>query len=304
MKLPKLFKSPHFFVLAGLTVIAIIGIVLLFLLAEPKEQESPPPTVTVNGSVFDITDYLCGCILYSLCYAEGDVNEIPAAGINAAAAVIYNNILYLQEHVKDKVTLIGLYRVGYLSPEQQQEHYGEQLEQYRRRALSAAKYALTTPKFYSGERVFLPLCRISSGALSKVSGLNYTKQLYCPQDKTARYYSGSCQLTINGIATRLLSAYPDMILSPDRQEWITDLTYDDNHNIISATLCGLEVSGFELRDLLGLRSVSFDMEYSEGVFSFTTYGDGDSCGMSVHSAFLLAQSGLDENEILNSFYRF
>ena len=61
-------------------------------------------------------------------------------------------------------------------------------------------------------------------------------------------------------------------------------------------------SGREVREKLGLRSASFQIEKKEGEFCFTTYGYGHGVGMSQYGAFFLAEEGKTYREILRHYY--
>jgi len=65
-----------------------------------------------------------------------------------------------------------------------------------------------------------------------------------------------------------------------------------------------EVTGRDVREVLGLRSAAFSIEIVEGEgVIFTTYGHGHGVGMSQHGANVMAQNGHSYLEILNHFYQ-
>ena len=81
---------------------------------------------------------------------------------------------------------------------------------------AAAEYAISLNLTVQKSTAFLPVCRISSGITisPEDSGNPLVKKLYCEKDKSAEYYHSTCQLTADGIAEIMLTAYPSLIIPP------------------------------------------------------------------------------------------
>lgn len=296
-------KGRQILFIAALCAAVIVPIVILAIFSAPK-NDTYPEKVTVNDTEYSYRDFLTGCILEQLKSLDEPPTDADAAGINAAGAAIHSSIVYLY-------SINGIYRenfpcVKFMSEKECNDHFGESSEQYISAARRAADFALCTRISYKGENVFLPVCRISSCALTDPyeAGLNmpWLKKLYCPRDKYAAGYSGGCQLTSSGLSMKLLAKYPDMILPPENNSWISDIKTDSGNNVISLIVCGMNMSGYEFCRLFGIRSVCFDMTCSQGLYTFTTKGDGDSIGMSVYAAVQMSREGNSETEILNTFF--
>ena len=183
-------------------------------------------------------------------------------------------------------------------------HFGAELSIYRKYAEKSAEYALSQNFTVDGKAVFLPVCRISSGIMISPGDCKnpYVKKLYCEKDKTADYYIGSCQLTADGIAEIMLTAYPSLIIPPDESKWISNINRDGDGNVLGLSVCGIRMSCEEFRSLFDIRSPSFDISYTQRLYSFTTRGDGCNSGMSVYSALKLSERGYSARQILNEFY--
>jgi len=54
--------------------------------------------------------------------------------------------------------------------------------------------------------------------------------------------------------------------------------------------------------LLNLRSVAFEIDYHEGIFTVTTWGHGHGAGLSQFGADYMARRGYRAEEILNYYY--
>ena len=62
------------------------------------------------------------------------------------------------------------------------------------------------------------------------------------------------------------------------------------------------VSGVTIRDALGLRSLCFDIKYSDGKFTVVCLGYGHGIGMSQYGANNLAKEGYNAYQILKYYY--
>ncbi len=103
----------------------------------------------------------------------------------------------------------------------------------------------------------------------------------------------------------MIEDYYDITLSSDPSNWIKI------KNRVSANLVGdisidgnKDSKGKSLRAALGLRSACFDVSYSGGVFTFTTYGYGHMVGMSQYGAnYYATKDGWNYIQILQHYYK-
>ena len=100
----------------------------------------------------------------------------------------------------------------------------------------------------------------------------------------------------------LLEALPQAQLTGSASNWFTHMRQQVSGTVTSLKVGGVEVSGNQLRTILGLRSACFTLAF-EGenvIFHVTGYGHG--VGMSQYGANILARSGMDYREILAWYY--
>lgn len=292
-------KSGYIILIALLIAAALIPLAVMYFSSRPEKTQAIQQ-IEAGGIQYSYREYLVGCIMDKLAFLNSAPSENDMEGIYAVGSAVNSSLHYLVQ--TDRLQGGGLFSLEYMPEDKRNEHFGNELKQYLNAAEKAADYALKTEITYNGSGVFLPVCRISSGALIETPDMPWVKKLYCPRDKSAVYYSGGCQLTSNGIAEILLSDFSGLILSPDESEWITDIICDENKNVLSLNVCGIKMSGFEFRRMFEIRSVCFEMTYSQGLYSFKTKGDGDSTGMSVFAAVELSKSGYTAPDILDTFY--
>ncbi len=283
--------------------VLLLAAAAIFFVCSVGQKPAPPATVTVRGREYDTEEYLVGCILAQLKnYSSAD--ETNEEGLDCVAAALYCSLLYLYEtNGLDRTVFPAL---EYMSREEAEKYYGEQYLSMSKAAENAAKNALSSNVTYQGRHVYLPVCRISSGALIDPSDCNmdmpWTKKLYCAADRSEPRYSGSCQMTSEGFSSLFLGRFSDKALPPDEASWISSVNTDADGNVLSVCVGGITVSGWEFCRMFGIRSVCFEVTYSSGVFSFVSKGDGDGTGMSVAAVMKLAQSGRTADEILRTFF--
>lgn len=290
-----------------LAVLALLPIVTagVMLIIGNLNQEKPLPEgkFTVRGKEYGTEEYLTGCV-YAMLKNYSSAEDIDPAGLNAAAAAEMSSLRYL-------ISVGGLEsgvfpKLEYMSGEEAREYYGGGYASIEKAVKDAVSYALDTRLTYEGKDVFLPVCRISSGALIDPDdcGLEmpWLKKLYCLSDSKEPRYSGACQLTADGFSSVLLGRYPTLVLPPDTESWITDIVTDEDKNVLSVRAGGIDMSGWEFCSIFGIRSVCFELSYSQGLFSFSSKGDGGSIGMSVSAAMKLGETGKTAEEIIKTFF--
>lgn len=113
---------------------------------------------------------------------------------------------------------------------------------------------------------------------------------------------------------KAIESKTDIKLSDNPNEWIKILTYVDTvyagqlsiDGHTTAVVSGKErtLTGYVFRSyILGIRSTNFSVSYSDGVFTFVTYGYGHGVGMSQTGANLYATyGGYTFDQILHHYY--
>ena len=294
-------KKYLYLLISGLVLIAALPVIIL-LCFSAKSERARPQTVTYRNTEYAYKEFLTGCVLNELKTLDSPPGDEDTEGINAVAMALDCSARYL---LKTGKALDGGYpRLDYTDEREGLSHFGAELPTYRKYAEKSAEYALSQNFTVNGNFVFLPVCRISSGAMISPDDCKnpYVKKLYCEKDKTADYYNGSCQLTADGIAEIMLTAYSSLVIPPDESKWISNISRDGDGNVLGLSVCGIRMSCEEFRSLFDIRSPSFDISYTQRLYSFTTRGDGCNSGMSVYSALKLSERGYSAEQILREFY--
>lgn len=91
-------------------------------------------------------------------------------------------------------------------------------------------------------------------------------------------------------------------LNGEPEKWFGECNRTKSGTVMSIKICDTSISGEKMRELLGLRSANFDIEYRKDKFILTVYGYGHGVGMSQYGANVMAQQGADYKEILHHYY--
>lgn len=295
-------KSHPVLIIILLAVMAVVS--LLFLIFMPRfgtnlsEKAILPESITYCGKEYSARDFLVGCIMYNMTILSEPPTEKQQAGINCAACCIKSSVMYLSS--KGQLSRKSFPAIYFIDCTEASLYFGIDYPYYLDSAEKAADYALSQP----AKGLFMPVCPLSSGMLIAPESIDmpHIKKLYCGKDKYNDFYEGECQLTEMGIAEKLLAAFPTLIIPPVEKSMITDIKTDENGNVLSLKCCDINMSGYQFIRLFDIPSVNFKMSRSQNLYSFRTKGVGDSTGMSFYSALMLAESGMEAEEIMEVFF--
>ena len=98
------------------------------------------------------------------------------------------------------------------------------------------------------------------------------------------------------------SRYPDFAIDYNDAGCIKILEYTSGNRVKTIKIGNQELSGVEVRTILGLRSANFNVEIGESNIKFTVKGYGHGVGMSQTGADSLAKQGKNYEEIVKHFY--
>lgn len=151
------------------------------------------------------------------------------------------------------------------------------------------------------DRRTTPCCRVSSGVTDD-GGFTYLPALKLSRDPDSPEYSASSEYTCTAVRKMLAPVTGSVVLPADKAEWFSEPQYTKNGTLRCIRFGGVELTGEQLREALGLRSAAVAITQEHDSFIFRTRGSGGGVGMSVYTADLMARSGLSAQEILQQFY--
>lgn len=134
----------------------------------------------------------------------------------------------------------------------------------------------------------------------------YLVSVPCPFDaESDPNYGVRTKFSEDSIRTALESKL-GITLSDNPENWLAVMSYVDGNYVSQVLVDGqTTISGRKLRETIlnyQLKSASFDIDYVDGYFIFTTYGWGHGVGMSQNGANILAKMGYTYDQILKYYY--
>lgn len=142
------------------------------------------------------------------------------------------------------------------------------------------------------------------GALLWRRSYSYLRPVASPGDRFADGYLTVLSMTEKEFKEKLNQQSTVEGLKADGKAgaWLTDISYTQSGTVEHAVLCGVTVTGQELRAIFSLPAASFSVEHTDGGFTFTVRGRGHGVGLSQAGAVFFAKRGMGYEEILKHYY--
>jgi len=194
---------------------------------------------------------------------------------------------------------------GYLNETQVREKFGDQYEDYSAKITAAVEAVEGQILTYEDDLVLAAYHAISPGKTESAQnvwggGPEYLKPVLSAGDLLAPEYQTENEFTKKEIK----QAFADfnIIFSKKASDWFKEPEYTESGIVAQISLCGVSLTGQEVRAALGLRSASFDVDFADDKFIFTVRGYGHGVGMSQNGANYMAGQGFSYGEILCWYY--
>ncbi len=258
--------------------------------------------LTATGEIvtYSAEDYIFGVV----------AAEMPALyeteALKAQAVAAYTYYLKKAAASDGEYDITDDYSVdqAFITPEKAGEKWGDDAEKYEKKIRDAVKSVLYKRICYGGEPISAVYHAISSGKTEKAADIwggeyPYLVSVDSSFDKLSENYLSNEDFTTDELK-KALSAL--VTVTEAEGNGIADIKRSDSGSVTSLTVWGKTLDGLEFRKALGLRSSNFDIEFKDGVYTFTVRGYGHGIGMSQNGANYLAQQGKSFEEILLYYY--
>ena len=323
----------------GLGLLAMVFLLplLLFSGAEPLvragEMEPPaptaslpilqPPTVTpvpgwdtgqeirllhTDGEVETMTlqDYLWGVV----------AAEMPASfhleALKAQAVAARTYCLYQMRGGGDKhpgADICGDYTCcqAYVTPAQAVEGWGEDHGLYTDKITQAVAGTDGLLCLYGGAPIDAVFFSSAAGKTSDAvevwgTQVPYLVPVDSPEGEEVPGWKTVVTFTLEEFRARFLESFSQADLSGPAAGWFSEPTLDSSRAVSAISVGGVEVTGAQARQALGLRSAHFTVEPGEETVVLHVTGYGHGVGMSQYGANALAAQGKDFAAILKWYY--
>ena len=115
-------------------------------------------------------------------------------------------------------------------------------------------------------------------------------------------YSSEVVLTKEEFQNKILAKHSDFTIDYSQTDCIQILEYTESGRIKTIKIGNLNLSGVEVRTLIGLRSANFEVSIDGDNIKFAVKGYGHGVGMSQTGADSMAKQGSNYEEIVKHFY--
>lgn len=253
-----------------------------------------------------VIDYLYGAVAAEL--PPGFHSE----AMKAQAVASHTYALYCREHPVSELGGADFSTdpsnwEGYVTKEQMLERYPDLGETYWKKITDAVDEVASTVLVYQEEPILAAYHSMSAGATEFASNVwNGTVPYLVPVDSVgdtlADQFETSVTFSAEQIRGILTEAYPDLTLDGDTRSWFQIVSRSPSGYVLTLQAGNLQISGKDLRTLLGLRSTNFTITAQTDSFLFTTKGYGHGVGLSQYGADYMARQGSGYEEILLHYY--
>ena len=248
-------------------------------------------------------DYVKGAIASEM-GADFEFEALVAQGVAAFSCALYQQDIHMEADydfsaAPDK-------KLGYITEEKAREIYGDAFEEKWGVITSAAEKAMEYVAVYDGKAALTVYHAISSGRTESAENawsgeVPYLISVESPGDFLSPDYKTFVEAAkeetlniLNGSGAGLSGEYPE--------EWFVGAEYSSAGYVKSIQIGDATFSGERIRNLFGLRSSAFSVEYKNEKFVFTVLGYGHGVGLSQVGANYMAQNGADFKEIILHYY--
>lgn len=132
--------------------------------------------------------------------------------------------------------------------------------------------------------------------------LPYLQSVETAGEEAYSQYASEAVFTKQEFEQKIKQKHPDFTIDYNSSDCIKILEYTNGNRVKTVKIGNLELSGVEVRTLLGLRSANFNVEIDGDNIRFTVKGYGHGVGMSQTGADALAKQGKNYEEIIKHFY--
>lgn len=176
---------------------------------------------------------------------------------------------------------------------------GESVDKVRSAVLDTSGQVL----IYDGELIEATYFSCSGGLTEDAQAVwgteyPYLKSVASPGEENAAHFSDVVSFSFQELEKKL-----GIALSEKPDQWFGAVTYTAGSGVKTIEIGGIEYTGTQLRNLLGLRSTMFDVVITEDSILFYTRGFGHRVGMSQYGADAMAANGSTYKEILAYYYQ-
>lgn len=254
-------------------------------------------------SEVSFSDYVKGAIAAEM-GADFEFEALVAQGVAAFSCGLYQQSVHFAADYD--FSAAPSQKLGYITAEKAKEIYGDSFNEKWSIISSAATKALQYVVTYDGEPALTVYHAISNGTTESAenawgNAVPYLISVESSGDILSDNYESTTVFSFDETLT-LLNKNGAGLSESKPEDWFSDAEYTDAGYVDRIVIGAATFSGEKLRNIFGLRSASFSVDYKNNEFIFTVHGYGHGVGMSQVGANYMAKEGASFEEILAHYY--
>jgi stage II sporulation protein D len=196
---------------------------------------------------------------------------------------------------------------AYVSPGEAAELWGDRAKEYTRHIADAVAETDGMIALYEGNPIQAVYFSSAPGSTVDAvavwgSEVPYLVSVASPEGEEVPNWRSEVTMTTAQFKERVTAQYPEADFTAPVNRWLSDFVWQPSGTVSRVRVGGVELTGGQVRKLLGLRSACFSVSVEGDELIFTTTGYGHGVGMSQYGANSLAKQGKDFREILSWYY--
>lgn len=291
---------------------------------DDEETDTPPEFLnsflpetatddTVKPNSFTLVDEADGCVFYlsadellpTAIACEMDLTS-PVEALKAQAVACYT-LFCRKRSMGEKITCNTAACEVYTTDVILQERWGDSFDENIQLLREIWEQVEGKAVLWQGESILAVYSAASCGATEAAENvwgenLPYLRAVASPGDTLCSGFLSTVTLSAEGFRSSVENMKNPPALYGEEENWLSDIMRTPSGYVKSASVCGSEYSGSELRSAFGLRSACFTVDYTDGNFVFTVRGWGHGVGLSQAGATFMAAGGASFDEILSYYY--
>lgn len=306
---------------ALLTVVMTVTPIFCIKAAPEEENINPPAQENTKNIVFSVYDKDEGEVLnlegkeYMIGVLAAEMPatyEKEALKAQAVAALTYAYRRKLtntadQSHSGAELCTDSNHCKGYLNHNEMKEKWGIKYSEYLKKLTDAVDSVYGEIMTYENSPIDAVFHSVSSGKTESAKDvwgaeIPYLKSVDSHFDEEYDKFLSEEKFSKKEFKEIMSEFNEEADFSEDEKDWLTNITRSSSGGIITAKLCGIPLSGRNIRKLFNLRSTNFELSFDDGTFIFKVKGYGHGVGLSQYGANALAKEGKDYKEILKHYY--
>lgn len=290
--------------------IFVMGILFMFLIPllnlpeEKNANEFKGSDISVYNHItggienMPLEEYVCK-VLSKEMPSSFETEALKAQAVAIRTYMLRKASAELEEHHGAMVCTDSSHCMAYMSDEEAKSRWGDNYQNIKEIYINAADATAGEILKYDDDYALTAFHAISSGKTENSeevwgSDVGYLKSTDSSFDKEVEGYQTEVRVNYNEFINK--------IGAQSYNNFCDNITRTSVGSVKNITVCGVPMTGNQLRDLFSLRSANFEIREEDEQVVFMVYGYGHGVGMSQYGANSLAKNGYDYKLILNHYY--